>query len=194
MKVKKCCAWVNPENELLQRYHDEEWGSPTHDDTTLFEMLILEGAQAGLSWNTILNKRENYRKAFASFDPAKVALFDENTVRELLQNEGIVRNRLKIRSAIQNAKVFLDIQKEYGSFDAFIWHYVGGKPLDKKFRTIGEIPTRDELSDTISKDLKKRGMSFVGTTIIYAYIQAIGLLNAHTVDCFRYTELKQNRI
>jgi DNA-3-methyladenine glycosylase I len=152
-------------------------------------MLVLEGAQAGLAWNTILQKRHHYRAAFARFDPRKVAGFDAAAVQGLLQNPGIVRNRLKIASSVRNAAVFIEIQKEFGTFDTYIWAYVDGKPLDKRFASLSEIPTRDELSDRISQDLKQRGMSFVGTTIIYAYMQAVGLINAHTTDCFRYGEL-----
>ncbi|WP_319560267.1 DNA-3-methyladenine glycosylase I [Marispirochaeta sp.] len=183
------CAWVNPKNELMREYHDAEWGVPVHNDNKLFEMLILEGAQAGLSWDTILKKRENYRQAFEKFHPAKVAAFSEEKIRTLLQNDGIVRNRLKIRSAVKNARVFLDIQDQYGGFDAYIWNYVDGKQADRGFVALNEIPAKDELSERISRDLKKRGMSFVGPTIIYAYIQAIGLINSHTTDCFRYREL-----
>jgi DNA-3-methyladenine glycosylase I len=181
---------VNEQNELYLRYHDEEWGVPVHDDNKLFEMLILEGAQAGLSWETVLKKRGNYRKAFKNFDPKKVAAFNEKDVGELLQNEGIIRNRLKIASAVNNAKIFLEIQKEYGSFDKFIWGYVDNTPVIKGHKTIGEIPSRDETSDRISKDLKKRGMSFVGSTIMYAYMQSIGMINDHTTNCFRYKNLK----
>lgn len=186
------CAWVNPENETMREYHDAEWGIPVHDDNKLFEMLILEGAQAGLSWDTILKKREKYRGAFEQFNPARVAAFDEDKIRALLQDEGIVRNQLKIRSAVKNARVFLEIQEQYGSFDAFIWNYVDGKQIDKGIATLKEIPAEDELSGRISKDLKNKGMSFVGPTIIYAYIQAVGLINSHTTDCFRYGELKRN--
>jgi DNA-3-methyladenine glycosylase I len=189
METMKRCDWVNPENEAMRRYHDEEWGVPLHEDDLLFEMLVLEGAQAGLAWNTILQKRYHYRAAFARFDPRKVAGFDAAVVQGLLQNPGIVRNRLKIASAVRNAAAFIEIQKEFGTFDAYIWGYVDGKPLAKRFASLCEIPTRDELSDRISRDLKQRGMSFVGTTIIYAYMQAVGLINAHTTDCFRYGEL-----
>jgi DNA-3-methyladenine glycosylase I len=183
------CKWVNPQNELYVTYHDSQWGVPVHDDRTLFEMLILEGAQAGLSWETVLKKRENYRKAFKSFDPKKVALFTTSNIEELLQNEGIIRNRLKINAAIKNAQVFLVIQKEFGSFDRFIWSYVNHKPVNNHYSVTDAIPVTDEISDKISKDLKKRGMSFVGSTIIYAYMQAIGMINAHTTNCFRYESL-----
>ncbi|WP_321992548.1 DNA-3-methyladenine glycosylase I [Marispirochaeta aestuarii] len=188
--MKKRCAWVNPENSLMREYHDTEWGVPVHDDIRLFEMLILEGAQAGLSWDTILKKRRDYREAFEKFDPVKVAAFSEEKIRELLQDNGIVRNRLKIQSAVKNARVFLEIRDQCGSFDTFIWKFVDGNPIDRHFAVLQEIPTKDELSERISRDLKKRGMSFVGPTIIYAYIQAIGLINSHTPDCFRYRELK----
>ncbi len=178
------CKWANPQNELYVSYHDGEWGIPVHDDTKLFEMLILEGAQAGLSWETVLKKRENYRKAFKGFDPAKVASFTDADRDALLQNEGIIRNRLKIKAAVSNARAFLEIQKEFGSFDRFIWRYVDGKPLKPGFTSIGELPAKTEISDRISKDLKKRGMSFVGSTIIYAFMQAVGMTDDHTTDCF----------
>ena len=184
--MKKRCAWADLNSELYVKYHDEEWGVPVHDDRVHFEFLILEGAQAGLSWLTVLKKRENYRKAFANFDPKKVAQFDEDKVQELLQNEGIIRNQLKIRSAIRNAKVFLEIQKEFGSFDTYIWKFVNGKPIKNKFKIMQELPARTDLSDEVSKDLKKRGMNFVGSTIIYAHLQATGIVNDHTTDCFRY--------
>ncbi|MDW7660653.1 MAG: DNA-3-methyladenine glycosylase I [Bacillota bacterium] len=178
------CAWVNPQNELYVKYHDEEWGVPVHDDMKHFEMLILEGAQAGLSWETILKKRENYRVAFDGFDPKTVASYDESKELELLKNEGIVRNKLKIKSAIRNAGVFIDIQHEFGSFDDYIWGFVNGEPIQNNFGSLKELPAKTELSDKISGDLKKRGMNFVGSTIIYAYMQAIGLVNDHTNNCF----------
>lgn len=184
------CQWVNMKNELYVEYHDKEWGVPVHDDRKLFEMLILEGAQAGLSWEIVLKKRENYRKAFDNFDPQKVAEYGEKKITELLNNEGIIRNRLKIRSAIQNACVFLDIQKEFKSFDKYIWGFVNSKPLRNSFKTLAEIPAKTELSDKISKDLKKRGMNFVGSTIIYAFMQSIGMVNDHKVNCFRYSQIK----
>lgn len=187
--LRKRCRWVNPQNELYVRYHDEEWGVPVHDDAVLFEMLILEGAQAGLSWETILKKRENYRKAFKGFDPKKVARLTDEYQASLLANEGIVRNRLKIKAAVSNAKAFLEIQREFGSFDRYIWGFVNFVPMNEKHKTIETIPTKNEISDEISKDLKKRGMSFVGSTIIYAYMQAVGMVNAHTTDCFRYREV-----
>lgn len=184
MKNKIRCDWVKLENPLYVKYHDEEWGIPCFEDKKLFEMLILEGAQAGLSWETILNKRENYRKAFDNFDPLKVSEYKEDKINELLANSGIVRNKLKINSAIKNAKVFLRIQTEIGSFSKYLWDFVDGKPIQNNFKTIQEIPAKTELSDTISKDLKKRGMNFVGSTIIYAYLQAVGIVNDHTTDCF----------
>jgi len=185
----KRCSWVDPENKIYTEYHDKEWGVPVHDDQKLFEMLILEGAQAGLSWETVLKKRQNYRKAFDSFDPQKVARYDEAKQAELLQNEGIIRNRLKIRSAIQNAGVFLEIQKEFGSFDTYIWNFVDNKPVQNKFKSISELPAKTEFSDIISKDLKKRGMNFIGPTIIYAFMQAVGMVNDHEVSCFRYLQV-----
>jgi DNA-3-methyladenine glycosylase I len=182
---------VNPQNELYVEYHDSEWGVPVHDDNKHFEMLILEGAQAGLSWETVLKKRENYRKAYKAFDPKKAAKYDEHDIERLLQDEGIIRNRLKIKSSIKNAQVFLEIQKEYGSFDKYIWKFVGNAPVNKKYKRIEDLPTKTEISDKISKDLKKRGMSFVGSTIIYSYMQAVGLENAHTIDCFRHRLAKE---
>lgn len=184
MKNKIRCDWVKLENPLYVKYHDEEWGIPCFEDKKLFEMLILEGAQAGLSWETILNKRENYRKAFDNFNPLKISEYKEDKINELLANSGIVRNKLKINSAIKNAKVFLRIQTEIGSFSKYLWNFVGGKPIQNNFKTIQEIPAKTELSDTISQDLKKRGMNFVGSTIIYAYLQAVGVVNDHTTDCF----------
>jgi len=186
----KRCTWVKPENKIYLEYHDDEWGVPVHDDQKLFEMLVLEGAQAGLSWETVLKKRQNYRKEFDSFDPQKVARYDEVKQSELLQNAGIIRNRLKIKSAIQNASVFLEIQQEYGSFDGYIWNFVDNEPIQNKFKSMSELPAKTELSDMISKDLKKRGMNFVGSTIIYAFMQAIGMVNDHEVSCFRYLQLK----
>lgn len=181
------CDWAR--NDLAIKYHDDEWGVPQHDDQKLFEFLILEGAQAGLSWDTILRKRENYREAFDNFNAKKIALYDEKKQAELLQNEGIIRNRLKIASAIQNAKAFLEIQKEFGSFDNYIWNFVGGKPIINKLKTSSEIPAKTEISDAISKDLKKRGFNFVGSTIMYAFMQACGLVNDHLKNCFRYEEV-----
>jgi len=188
--MKKTCAWVENAGELYQQYHDEEWGTPLHSENKLFEFLILEGAQAGLSWLTILKKRKNFQNAFDNFDPKKVAKYGDKKIKELLNNEGIIRNRLKINSAIRNAKAFLEIQKEFGSFDKYIWDFVNGKPIRNKFKSIKEIPAITSLSDEISKDLKKRGMNFVGSTIIYAFMQAVGMVNDHEVNCFRYKNLK----
>ena len=187
MKEDKRCSW--PANELAIRYHDEEWGVPIHDERTLFEFLILEGAQAGLSWQTILNKRENYRAAFDQFNVEKVARYGEAKIAELLSNEGIVRNRLKIQSAIQNARAFIKVQDEFGSFDAYLWRFVEGKPIINRRRSMKEIPARTEISDAMSRDLLKRGFKFVGSTICYANMQAIGMVNDHLVTCFRHAEL-----
>ena len=181
------CNWAT--NDLNIPYHDSEWGVPVHDDRLLFEFLILEGAQAGLSWDTILRKRENYREAFDNFDPVIVSQYDEEKCGELLLNEGIIRNRLKIKSAVENAKVFLKVQKEFGSFDKYIWSFVGGKPLDNKLKGMGDVPVKTEISDAVSKDLKKRGFNFVGSTIMYAFMQATGMVNDHLVTCFRYKEI-----
>ena len=188
MKVR--CAWLNPDNELYTRYHDAEWGVPVHDDRTLFEMLILEGAQAGLSWETILKKRDNYRAAFHNFDISACARITEADEARLMENPGIVRNRLKIHSVGINARAVLAIQKECGSLDAFLWAFVDNKPLNPRYKAISCIPTKDELSDRISKDLKKRGMKFIGSTIVFAYLQAVGMINAHTTDCFRHGEIR----
>lgn len=184
--IIKRCAWVNLDNPNYVQYHDEVWGEPVYDDRLLFEMLILEGAQAGLSWETILNKQKNYKKAFDDFNPAIVAMYDESKKSELMSNPGIVRNRRKIQSAIKNANVFLEIQKEFGSFSTYLWSFVEHKPIKNHFSSLSEVPTSSPLSDRISKELKKRGMSFVGTTIIYAYLQAVGVVNDHTLDCFKY--------
>ncbi len=179
------CRWVNLKNPKYVEYHDKQWGVPLHDDSALFEMLILEGAQAGLSWETVLNKREAYRAAFRGFDPRTVARFSEEYLAELLQNPLIIRNRLKLKSAVTNARVFLEIQKEAGSFDAYLWAYVDNQPVQLRCAELKDIPVRDAVSDALSRDLKKRGMSFVGSTIMYAYMQAVGMINAHTTDCFR---------
>ncbi|MDP3581155.1 MAG: DNA-3-methyladenine glycosylase I [Ignavibacteria bacterium] len=183
--MKTRCGW-STNDPLYIAYHDEEWGVPVHDDQKLFEMLILEGAQAGLSWITILRKRENYRKAFNNFDAKKIAKYDSEKVKTLLQNEGIVRNRLKIAATIQNAKCFLEVQKEFGSFDKYIWQFIGGKPIKNERKTLKDIPAKTSESDAMSKDLKKRGFKFVGSTICYAYMQAVGMVNDHTTDCFCY--------
>lgn len=185
----KRCRWVENGTDLMVAYHDKEWGAPLHDDRCLFEVLVLDGAQAGLSWNTILNKRDNYRAAFDNFDVNKVAGYGAKKVEELLSNSGIVRNKLKINSAIKNAKVFINIQSEFGSFDNYIWSFVGGQPIDNMIQNMSDIPARTELSDIISADLKKRGMSFVGSTIIYAILQTIGIVNDHEIDCFRHDNL-----
>lgn len=190
MKPKERCGWLNLNNELYVSYHDHEWGVPVHDDQKLFEMLILEGAQAGLSWETILKKRDNYRDAFDRFDVDKVALYDDEKIASLLLDEGIVRNRLKVTSAVTNARIFKMIQDEYGSFDCYLWGFVNNTPVVNKFEVLSEVPAKTELSDQISKDLKKRGMKFVGSTIIYAYMQAIGMVNDHTLNCFRHEEVK----
>lgn len=183
--MKQRCPWATTD-PLYIKYHDEEWGVPVHDDRKLFEMLILEGAQAGLSWITILRKRENYRKAFDNFDAKKISVYNSKKVKQLLQNEGIVRNRLKIAAAILNAKCFLEVQKEFGSFDKYIWQFTGGKPLKNKFNTLKEIPPKTAVSDAMSKDLKKRGFKFVGSTICYAFMQAVGMVNDHISGCFRH--------
>jgi len=186
--VKTRCAWVG-DDPLYVAYHDREWGVPVHDDWRLFEFLVLEGAQAGLSWLTILRKRENYRRAFAGFDPEKVAAFRAAAVRRLLADPGIVRNRLKVLGAIQNAKAFLAVQEELGSFDRFMWQFVGGRPKRNAWTSVKEIPPRTAESDTLSRELRTRGFTFVGSTICYAHMQAVGMVNDHTVDCFRYREL-----
>lgn len=186
--MKQRCAWAR--NELAIQYHDTEWGVPLHDDVGFFEFLILEGAQAGLSWDTILRKRENYRTAFDGFDPVKVARFTETKCEKLLENDGIVRNRLKILSAVGNAKAFLAVQKEFGSFDAYVWGFVGGKPIDGRRKGMGDVPAKSEVSDALSKDLRKRGFNFVGSTIMYAFMQATGLVNDHIASCFRYKECR----
>jgi len=181
------CDWAK--NKLAIEYHDKEWGVPLHDDRMLFEFLILEGAQAGLSWDTILAKRENYRRAFDNFDPKIVAKYGDQKREELLGNAGIVRNRLKIKSATQNANAYLEVVKEFGSFDKYIWSFVGGKPIVNKCKTMGDVPAKTEISDAMSKDLKKRGFNFVGSTICYAFMQATGMVNDHVVSCFRYKEV-----
>jgi DNA-3-methyladenine glycosylase I len=187
VKEVKRCDWAR--NDLAIAYHDKEWGVPVHDDRTFFEFLILEGAQAGLSWDTILRKRDAYRKAFDNFEPAKVARYSEAKMAKLLLNEGIIRNRLKIKSAVENAKAFLKVQKEFGSFDKYIWNFTGGKPLNNKIKSRNDVPVKTEISDAISKDLKKRGFNFVGSTIMYAFMQATGMVNDHIRECFRYKEV-----
>ena len=188
-QIKKIqrCPWPTQENMI--RYHDEEWGVPVHDDRLLFEFLILEGAQAGLSWQTVLNKRENYRAAFDQFDADKIARYGEKKIAQLLANEGIVRNRLKIRATVENAKRFLKVQEEFGSFDKYIWKFVDGKPIQNRLKTMKEIQARTKISDAMSKDLLKRGFKFVGSTICYAFMQATGMVNDHLVTCFRHKKL-----
>ncbi|MGA8428774.1 MAG: DNA-3-methyladenine glycosylase I [Candidatus Sulfotelmatobacter sp.] len=186
-KVPVRCAWAS--GELMCRYHDEEWGTPVHDDRTLFEFLILEGAQAGLSWNTILNKRQNYRAAFNRFDPELVARYDRRKVQQLLSNPGIVRNKLKIASAVGNAKSFLKVGEEFGSFDRYIWQFGEGKQKLNSWKASSQIPASTKESDAMSKDLKSRGFNFVGSTICYAFMQAVGMVNDHLVGCFRYKTL-----
>ncbi|MFQ5977595.1 MAG: DNA-3-methyladenine glycosylase I [Candidatus Heimdallarchaeota archaeon] len=184
------CEWAGSD-PLMISYHDEEWGVPVHDDTELFEFLILEGAQAGLSWTTILNRREGYRQAFADFDILEVASFSEKDFERLLQDPGIIRNKLKIRSAINNAQRVIDIQEEFGSFDHYLWQFVDNQPIQNQFKKLTDIPALTELSTTMSKDFKKRGFNFVGPTICYAYMQAVGIVNDHLVDCFRHKEILQ---
>jgi DNA-3-methyladenine glycosylase I len=185
MNALNRCPWVG-DDPLYYAYHDEEWGVPVHDDRQLFEMLTLEGAQAGLSWLTILKKRQGYRRNFADFDPQKVARFTPAKVEKLLQDPAIVRNRLKVESTVTNAQAFLAVQQEFGSFDAYLWQFVDGQPILNRWKTLAELPAKTPLSDQISRDLKKRGFRFVGSTILYAYLQAVGVVNDHTVDCFRY--------
>ncbi len=192
MKPRRC-AWVGTD-PLYVAYHDEEWGVPVHDDRLLFEFLVLEGAQAGLSWLTILRKREGYRRAFAGFDPAVVAAFGPADIERLLADAGIVRNRLKIGSAVANAQAFLQVQAEFGSFDAYVWGFVDGSTLHNEWRTMAEIPAKTAEAERMSSDLKKRGFRFVGPTICYAHMQATGMVNDHTVDCFRYQELRPGHL
>jgi DNA-3-methyladenine glycosylase I len=191
MKLKRC-DWANG-SDLLQSYHDHEWGVEVHDDRTLFEFLVLEGAQAGLSWSTILRKREAYRKAFDHFDAGKIARYSEKTVARLLANPDIIRNKLKINAAIINARAFLQVQKEFGSFDRYVWQFVGGKPIRNSWKTMAEVPASTPESVAMSKDLQKRGFKFVGPTICYAFMQAVGMVNDHVVECFRYREIKSNK-
>jgi len=184
------CPW--PSDDLLMvEYHDKEWGVPVHDDRKIFEFLILEGMQAGLSWSTILHKRENFRKAFDNFDVEKVAIYDGRKIRSLLSDAGIIRNRLKLEAAVNNARQFMNVQEEFGSFDEYVWRFVDGMPIVNKRKTLKNLPARTRESDLMSADLKKRGFKFVGTTICYAHMQAAGMVNDHMVDCFRYKELKQ---
>jgi len=187
--LQKRCEWAAGQFDEYIRYHDEEWGVPVYDDKTHFEFLILEGAQAGLSWSTVLKKRDGYKKAFSNFDMNKVAQYEEKKINQILQDPGIIRNRLKVRSAILNAKKFISIQEEFGSFNNYIWSFVGGKPIVNNWKTITDVPATSKESDALSKDLKKRGFKFTGSTIMYAHMQACGLVNDHTLDCFRRTEL-----
>ncbi len=182
------CGWCG-EDPLYVAYHDTEWGVPVHDDRKLFEFVVLEGAQAGLSWLTILRRREGYRRAFADFDPERVARFDQSDVERLLQDSSIIRNRKKVESTVTNARAFLQVQAEFGSFDRYIWGFVEGRPILNRFHTLSEIPAKTELAETISRDLKRRGFGFVGPTIVYAHMQATGMVNDHLVDCFRHSQL-----
>ena len=182
------CSWAT--NDLLVQYHDQEWGVPVHNDRLLFEFLILEGAQAGLSWHTILQKREAFRTAFDHFTPASIARYDARKIRRLLNNPGIIRNRLKIQAAISNAQAFLMVQKEVGSFDEYIWQFVNGRPIRNRWKSPQEVPCNTPVSDAMSRDLKSRGFTFVGSTICYAFMQAVGMVNDHTTDCFRYRALR----
>lgn len=188
--MKKRCAWVPINDSLYTEYHDREWGVPVHNDQKLFEFLVLEGFQAGLSWRTILYKRDNFRKAFDDFNPLIVATYSEEKIQSLLQDSGIVRNQLKVRAAVENAKAFIRIQDEYDSFDKYIWGFINGKSLKNQFKFIRELPASTPLSDKISNDLKRRGFKFVGTTVCYAHMQATGMVNDHTIDCFRYNEVQ----
>jgi DNA-3-methyladenine glycosylase I len=187
-KARKRCAW-SESTEIYVEYHDREWGVPVHDDRLLFEFLTLEGAQAGLSWLTILRKRENYRKAFAGFDPVRVARYGATETQRLLADAGIVRNRQKIASAIGNARAFLEVQREFGSFDTYVWRFVDGRPVQNRWKEIREVPARSEISDALSKDLKQRGFGFIGSTIVYAHMQATGMVNDHLTSCFRHREV-----
>jgi DNA-3-methyladenine glycosylase I len=188
MTDKQRCAW--PKSELMLRYHDEEWGVPAHDDALLFEFLALSGAQAGLSWETILKRREGYRRAFENFDPQRVARFGKRQIDRLLKDEGIIRNRMKIESAIRNAKAVQKVREEFGSFDEYLWRFVEGRPVANKWKSLSQIPASTPLSDLVSKEMKARGFSFVGTTICYAFMQSVGIVNDHIVTCFRHRELK----
>lgn len=188
--AKTRCAWVRADDPLMLAYHDREWGVPVHDDRTHFEFLILEGAQAGLSWTTILRKRENYRRAFADFDPEKVARFTPSRIEKLILDPGIIRNRLKIESAVRNARAFLKVQQEFGTFDTYCWRFVDGKPKLNHWKSTQQIPATSPESDAFSKDLKQRGFNFVGSTILYAHMQAVGMINDHLTTCFRYPKLR----
>lgn len=191
--MKRRCAWASVGGPLDRKYHDREWGVPVHNDRKLFEFLILEGAQAGLSWSTILNKRQYYRKAYDNFDAHKIARYSSTKVRRLLKNPGIVRNRLKIRASIINARAFLQIQKEFVRFDRYIWQFTGGKPIQNRRRNMKQVPARTRESDAMSRDLKRRGFKFVGSTICYAFMQAVGMVNDHTLNCYRHRQLAGKR-
>src|SRR5258707_202628 len=187
----KRCSWVNVDNQLLRDYHDEQWGVPAHDDRTHFEFLILEAAQAGLSWTIVLNKREGYRRAFSQFEPEKVARYSQARIDKLTTDPGIVRNRMKIAAAVRNAKAFLVVQEEFGSFDAYCWQFVDGRPRQNRWRSLSQIPATTAESDAFSRDLKRRGFSFVGSTVIYAHMQTVGMVNDHFFDCFRYRDARR---
>lgn len=192
-KTLKRCPWPG-DSQIMVKYHDQEWGVPETNDRKLFEFLILEGAQAGLSWNTVLNKRENYRKAFDQFDPEKVARYKSKKIKTLLANAGIIRNRLKIAASVNNAQRFLEVREEFGSFAKYMWQFVDGKPVINKFRHISELPATTKVSDAMSKDLKQRGFKFVGPTICYAHMQAVGMVNDHLVDCYRYRQISKSSV
>ena len=187
--VKKRCGWVGESSPLMLEYHDREWGLPVHDDVKHFEFLVLEGAQAGLSWSIVLNKRDGYRRAFSEFDPNRVARYTEKRIQKMLVDSGIIRNRQKIEAAVRNARAFLAVQEEFGSFDGYAWRFVGGQPKLNRWKLMKQIPATSTESDAFSKDLKHRGFSFVGSTVIYAHMQAVGMVNDHLVDCFRYREV-----
>ena len=188
---QKRCSWVNVDNALLVEYHDHEWGVPSHDDRKHFEFLILEAAQAGLNWSIVLNKREGYRRAFSQFDPEKVARYTKAKIDKLVADPGIIRNRLKIKSAVTNANALLKVQEEFGSFDKYAWRFVGGKPRQNSWKTLRQIPPTTPESDALSRDLKQRGFKFVGPTVIYAHMQAVGMVNDHLIDCFRYRDVRR---
>jgi DNA-3-methyladenine glycosylase I len=188
---QKRCSWVNVDNALLVEYHDHEWGVPSHDDRKHFEFLILEAAQAGLNWSIVLNKREGYRRAFSQFDPEKVARYTKAKIEKLVADPGIIRNRLKIESAVTNAHALLKVQEEFGSFDKYCWRFVGGKPRQNSWKTLRQVPPTTPESDALSRDLKQRGFKFVGPTVIYAHMQAVGMVNDHLIDCFRYRTIKR---
>src|SRR5438094_1714596 len=192
-EVKKRCGWVGENNPLMLEYHDREWGVPVHDDVKHFEFLVLEGAQAGLSWSIVLNKREGYRRAFSQFDPEKVARYSPARIDKLTADPRIVRNRIKIAAAVKNARAFLAVQKEFGSFDAYCWQFVNGRPRHNRWKSLRQIPATTAESDAFSRDLKRRGFSFVGSTVIYAHMQAVGMVNDHLVDCYRYRDVRRLR-